>query len=207
MIKSAKVLCSVLHKGGDYPLQILDGRESFYQWDINQQITGDFKAGDEIHFYNIKLPTALVVIAYESDGKVVADVPNILLQSSLPITVYRYINGSDTSFTIDEHTFTVIQRAKPDDYVYSETEVLTITTAVNKALEDAKNSGDFDGADGKDGKDGKDGHTPKKGVDYYTETEKQELVDEINKTVTGDIETALDGIIAIQSELIGGDTE
>lgn len=45
---------------------------------------------------------------------------------------------------------------------------------------------------------------PKKGVDYYTAAEKAELVEEISRTVTGDIETALDGIITVQEELIGG---
>ena len=60
---------------------------------------------------------------------------------------------------------------------------------------------------GKDGVDGKDGYTPIKGVDYYTEAEKTELVNEIANTVTGDIETALDNIIAIQNSLIGGGSE
>ena len=56
------------------------------------------------------------------------------------------------------------------------------------------------------GKNGTDGHTPIKGTDYYTPEEKQELVDEIADTVTDDIETALDNIIAIQNTLIGGDS-
>lgn len=58
---------------------------------------------------------------------------------------------------------------------------------------------------GKDGKDGADGHTPVKGTDYYTETEKAELVDEIEQTVTGDIDKALDEIIELQEAHISGD--
>ena len=58
------------------------------------------------------------------------------------------------------------------------------------------------GKDGQDGKDGTDAHTPVKGVDYYTEVEKTALVEEICVTVTGDIESALDGIINIQNELL-----
>ncbi len=53
------------------------------------------------------------------------------------------------------------------------------------------------------GEDGSDGYTPQKGVDYYTEAEKTELVNEITTEVTGDIGTALDSIIAIQNELMG----
>ena len=39
--------------------------------------------------------------------------------------------------------------------------------ATNQVLEQAKASGEFDGADGKDGVDGKDGYTPQKNVDYF----------------------------------------
>ena len=48
-----------------------------------------------------------------------------------------------------------------------------IGAAVDKALQEAKDSGVFDGkdgrdgVDGKDGKDGADGYTPQKGVDYF----------------------------------------
>lgn len=50
---------------------------------------------------------------------------------------------------------------------------------IAEALARAAASGEFDGADGADGKDGKDGqngYTPVKGVDYYTEAERAELV-------------------------------
>lgn len=57
---------------------------------------------------------------------------------------------------------------------------------------------------GDPGVPGKDGHTPEKGLDYYTPDEKRELIAEIEQNVTGDIENALDAIIAIQESLIGG---
>ena len=110
-------------------MQIYNGRESFYQWDIDQKITStDFAVGDEIHFHNLKQSTALVVRAYELNGKVVADVPNILLQSSHSLTAYRYFTDKNGQYTIDEQIFSVRQRAKPDDYVYTETEVLNYNT-------------------------------------------------------------------------------
>ena len=37
----------------------------------------------------------------------------------------------------------------------------------------------MNGVDGQDGRDGRDGYTPVKGVDYYTETEKEELIQTI----------------------------
>lgn len=51
---------------------------------------------------------------------------------------------------------------------------------------------------------GENGYTPIKGTDYYTPEEKAELVQEIEQTAIGDIDAALDHIIAIQNELIGG---
>ena len=60
------------------------------------------------------------------------------------------------------------------------------------------------GEPGEQGLRGIDGSTPVKGKDYFTSEEKAELVEEIAEFVTGDIETALDRIIAIQESLIGG---
>lgn len=118
-----------------------DGKTSFYQWDINQKITDrNFKVGDEIHFYNMKLPTALVVLAYEHNGKVVANVPNILLQSSFPIIVYRMYTDNDGKYTRDEFTFKVNQRAKPDSYIYTETEIFNYSY-LNERLEHLEGDG------------------------------------------------------------------
>lgn len=97
-----------------------------------------------------------------------------------------------------------------------------------------------DGAPGKDGAQGPagaDGYTPQKGVDYYTDADKQEIagivgenhytkdetdrfVVEINEELlsvkgyvelvderVGDIDAALDAIIALQESYIGGGSE
>lgn len=45
------------------------------------------------------------------------------------------------------------------------------------------------GKDGKDGKDGADGYTPIKGVDYYTEEDKSELISEVSEEVKADVYT------------------
>lgn len=76
---------------------------------------------------------------------------------------------------------------------FSNTEDLN--TAVNTALEQAKESGLFDGkpgADGKDGKDGQDGQngrdgvdgkTPIKGTDYFTPADVQEIAEQAAELV------------------------
>lgn len=55
------------------------------------------------------------------------------------------------------------------------------------------------------GDKGDKGDTPVRGTDYWTEEDKAEVVKEAKEGAIGDIETALDGILAIQNELIGGD--
>lgn len=45
-------------------------------------------------------------------------------------------------------------------------------------LKDGIASGDFKGKDGVDGQDGKDGHTPVKGTDYFTVSDKREIVEQ-----------------------------
>lgn len=106
-------------------MQILDGRSHFYQWDLNQVVTSEgLVAGDEVHFANAATAKALVVKAYaQEDGRVVADVPNILLQAPYPIAVYRYIKQGASEHTRKERTFSVKKRPRPSDYIYTETEI------------------------------------------------------------------------------------
>ncbi len=96
----------------------------------------------------------------------------------------------------------------PPDDVYNQIVGLcdeAVSTA--KSVEERANNGEFDGKDGKQGEKGEDGHTPVNGVDYNTPEEKAAFVKEVEDACLGDIDTALDSIIAIQESLIGGDTE
>lgn len=65
---------------------------------------------------------------------------------------------------------------------------VNVQALINEALAQAKASGSFDGddgengrdgKDGKDGEDGKDGVTPEKGVHYWTDTDKTEIISEV----------------------------
>lgn len=126
---------------GEKKLQIYNERESFFQWDLNQKITSpNFKVGDEVHFANLKQTTALITIAYQLKGKIVADVPNILLQDATPMTIYQYVSDGDGNFTIDKQIFNVNKRVKPDDYVYTETEVRTYES-LEERINRLENSG------------------------------------------------------------------
>lgn len=121
-------------------MRIIDGRRAFHQWDINQRITSDtFQVGDEIHFSTKTQDNAFVVLAYDHEGTVVADVPNILLQEHFSILAYRYTLDGESAQTIESQAFAVERRAKPDGYVYTETEVQRYADLDKRiqALEDA----------------------------------------------------------------------
>ncbi len=92
------------------------GATCFYQWDLNQQLSviGDV---EEIHFAQPGCTTALVMPVENG----LADIPNILLQSFGNLTAYAYTSNR----TLTTQSWKIIMRQKPEDYVYTETEVKT----------------------------------------------------------------------------------
>lgn len=95
--------------------KIVDGREHFYQWDLNRQIIVDDPAIKEVHFCN-RMDNCSLVVEVENG---IANVPNILLQNSFDIRVFAY----DGHATLFDKVFEVKARTKPSDYAYTETEV------------------------------------------------------------------------------------
>ena len=102
------------------------GRRRLMQWDINQRLIVDMPAGTQIHYASEAIgDKALVTIAYEENGLIYSNIPNILLQSPGTITVYVYPIKGEEAHTKSCATLVVLPRAKPEDYVYTETEVLS----------------------------------------------------------------------------------
>lgn len=95
--------------------RIADGRDAFFQWDLNRQIAVEDAAIKELHFCNKTDECSLVVGVV--DG--LANVPNLLLTTSWDVRVY----GFTDEYTKIEKRFKVLPRTKPSDYVYTETEV------------------------------------------------------------------------------------
>lgn len=104
---------------------------SLRQWETGRKLQVVYKSIAEathLEFTHRGRENALVVIPKEENGIVVVDIPNILLQSDQDIVVY-YVNVSgDKTEVIEECVISVKKRPKPDDYVYTESEVLNYTT-------------------------------------------------------------------------------
>lgn len=111
----------------------MDNRTSFFQWDLNQRLVlSDVEVGTELHFCNpmSKETECLTVFAYEDDGVVYADVPNVILQIPGSFKVYVW-----PFYTSKYRQYTVISRPKPADYIYEEVEIYTIEQVVKSSIE------------------------------------------------------------------------
>lgn len=129
--------------------KILNGREHFWQWDTGQKLIVDGDICSEVHFCNGTSDCSPVCEVH--DGTV--DVPNILLQEAKFIKAYAYVCGEDNQYTECVQMFLVMPRTKPDDYVYTETEVKCYETLERRKVDKnqgAENAGKllYIGADG-----------------------------------------------------------
>ena len=107
--------------------RIADGRDFMYQWDLDRQVVVDDPSIVEVHFCNRTEDVSLVVEVV--DG--LANVPNILLQSSFDMRVFGY----DGKATRHDAVFKVKAKTKPSDYVYTETEIKSYEYLENKIRE------------------------------------------------------------------------
>lgn len=129
--------------------QVFGVRSTLYQWDVNRRVVVNCDC-QEVHFSNSLNGEALVVKTYTEDGVLYANIPNILLQSALPLNVYAYVCG-DEQRTERAVVIEVNPRSKPADYAYTETEVKNYAALESriKALEE--NGGGTGGSAGADG--------------------------------------------------------
>jgi len=99
----------------------IDG-EGLTQWDSDRRIiiTGLESVTDaEVHFASAADNHAYVILPYTESSTVYANIPNILLTQYYTIRVYVY----QSNRTISSVDFPIAVRPKPDDYVYTPTEV------------------------------------------------------------------------------------
>lgn len=126
----------------------------------------------------VDYPIGNEVIRIETDGKR-CRIPDEFLQTAGFKTCYeRYSDG-----TYKAYNFNVQSSPKPPDYVYTPEERTTfeaLTARVDAAIEEIKrraDSGEF---------------TPVKGVDYFTDAEKNELMESVSTGAIGEFRKVVD---------------
>lgn len=116
---------------------------SLCQWESGRQLQLNPSGNMEVTRLDMAhkdSTNALVVIPKEKDGIIVADIPNILLQGDQDIAVFAVNVSGDKTEVINECVLSVKRRPKPDDYIYTETEVLNYTT-LEKRISDMEKNG------------------------------------------------------------------
>ena len=147
--------------------------KQLYQWDVNQYLTGINPAAQYVDY-----TIGNDVIRLETDGTR-CRIPDEVLQTYGGKTCYeRYPDG-----TYRAYSFTVLYAPKPPDYVYTQEERTTfeaLTARVDAAIDEIKrraDSGEF---------------KPKKGVDYFTEEDKTELMEGVSSGAVGEFRNVVD---------------
>ena len=108
---------------------------ALYQWEIGRKIRVLSSVGDRAVMVQFAHPgdkEALSVTPREENGVIVADVPNILLQSGDKIVAFLVEVDESCVETTRHSVFHVVNRPKPADYVYTETEVLNYHSLVSR---------------------------------------------------------------------------
>lgn len=151
----------------------MKSEKQLYQWDVNQylielQPTAEF----------VDYPMGNDVIRIKANGTR-CRIPDEVLQTYGVKTCYeRYPDG-----TYRAYSFSVLYAPKPPDYVYTPEERTTfeaLTARVDAAIEEIKrraDSGEF---------------TPKKGVDYFTNVEKAEMMESVSTGAIGEFRKVVD---------------
>lgn len=147
--------------------------KQLYQWDVNQYLTELQHTAEFVDY-----PIGNEVIRIKADGTR-CRIPDEVLQTYGGKTCYeRYPDG-----TYRAYSFSVLYAPKPPDYVYTPEERTTfeaLTARVDAAIEEIKrraDSGEF---------------TPKKGVDYFTDAEKNELMEGVSSGAVGEFRKVVD---------------
>lgn len=113
-----------------------------YQWEVGRKLQIVPLHGMKVcavHFSHLGDAEALVIGPREENGVIVADIPNVLLQSGSNLVAYSVNVSDDCVETIKECVISVRPRPKPSDYVYTETEVLEYRTLAKRVEQLEKN--------------------------------------------------------------------
>lgn len=147
--------------------------KQLYQWDTNQSLVELTPSAQFVDY-----PIGNEVIRIKADGTR-CRIPDEVLQTYGGKTCYeRYPDG-----TYRAYSFTVLYAPKPPDYIYTPEERTTFDALVAKAdaaiaeIKRRADSGEF---------------TPKKGVDYFTEAEKNELMESVSSGAIGEFRKVVD---------------
>ena len=112
-------------------IKLENGQLYCWQWETNQRLIIDTLEGYEIEDLSCKMGIPkdkigiIEVEIYEENGMIFSNIPDVFIQHEGLIEVWIQTNLEFSSITLAHWRFRVKKREKPEDYVYTETDVLT----------------------------------------------------------------------------------
>jgi hypothetical protein len=177
--------------------QVLNQNTRFYQWETDQRLTIEDVDCNEARFSHVSVGMPVSVpVQSASGGKRVIDVPDIMLQVSGWVKVYLVKN----SHTLAMYNVPVLAAEKPSDYVYTETEVLSLQSLEKRVSALEKNGGaggslpgqrgekgdkGDKGDPGPKGDKGDPGYSPVRGKDYWSAADIAEIKSYVDEAILG----------------------
>lgn len=123
-------------------IENITATEHLYQWDIAKilNIKGLNVGSPKVHFTTKGDKTALVVQSELVNGDIKAVIPDKVLQSGKAVTAYIYLEAGVSKYTIKTITIPVIARVKPNDYVETNTQDVTVTQSYFEVMNERVNT-------------------------------------------------------------------
>lgn len=110
-------------------------RRVLYQWEKDKRVVIDgFLPRTKVEFSNKNdcKNCGLTVYAYVDSGHVVADIPNVLLQTAGYLRVFVKPPADDVVHFPEEKDIKIVRKEKPEDYDYTETPTVSLENKVDK---------------------------------------------------------------------------
>lgn len=104
-------------------LTLNDGRAELWQWDTGRTLAVDADCS-QVHFSNKVFGRSIDVDVV--DG--LAIIPDVLLQTDKDLNVWAFVGTAENGYTKISKTFKVNRRNKPADYVFTQTDQITLQT-------------------------------------------------------------------------------
>lgn len=105
-------------------IKLADGRNELWQWDTGRKVVFDDETVKQAHFQNHSSGYGRTIDVDVEDGA--AKIPDELLQTALPLTVYAYVGEESNGYTKVERVFAVKPRKRPAEYVFTPADQLTL---------------------------------------------------------------------------------
>ena len=105
-------------------IKLADGRNELWQWDTGRKVVFDDETVKQAHFQNHSSGYGRTIDVDVEDGA--AKIPDELLQTALPLTVYAYVGEESDGYTKVERVFAVKPRKRPAEYVFKPADQLTL---------------------------------------------------------------------------------